>query len=1055
MAYEVEVKKVQTTVQKSIEQGIHFADMFVSKNYLINLGNCAVMEMAEEGGNYASINLLEVTKICYDSQENVQDKLMTVYSAVFNAGSSAILLLKSTETGVRFFLGCRDEKQPILSRGILEKSLKGNFPGIDISLCYGGEIQSLMEESFPLEYDSKSIASVSIVPGRRDEDKQQFVQGIEKFIDTMAGEEYTALFIADPVSKETLEQKKRGYEKLYTSLSMFANYTMAYGENSSQAVSESLTEGFSEAISEGVTDTVGTNQSQSKSKSRGSSHGNGMNFFGMNHNSGRNRGTSNTRTTGSSESHAATSTKTDSTNKNETKSTTDTTGSSITLTTTQQNKTVLAIMEKIDEQMKRIRESESFGLWNAACYFSSSDKKTTLTAANTFKALVSGEKTSVENSFVNIWSDKREEWEKRTSLACSYLRRGKHIRVNYQGVLIDKEGEEELAEEVVTPANLVSGAELPLLLGIPLKSVNGVSVITSAEFGRNVRYRSDFAAKKTRRTIEMGAIYHMGTVWGKNRVPIDIDDLSGHCFITGTTGSGKSNTTYKLLEELLKKNIKFLVIEPAKGEYKQQFKELEEINIFTTGAQYFEMLRLNPFEFPAGVHVAEHLQKLVQVFSACWPLYAAMPAILKNAFEKSYKYCGWDLHHSIHFDNGKGKYPTFHTLLKMLPEIINTSDYSADSKGDYKGSLLTRVESLTTGLIGDIISSGFSIPDDILFDANTIIDISRIKSDETVSVIMGVLIMKLNEYRMVQKIGKNSRLRHVTVLEEAHNILKRVSLDQNQESGNVQGQSVAMIRNSIAEMRTYGEGFVIIDQSPSEVDVSAIKNTNTKMIMKLSDESDFEAVGRTIGLSDEQILEIGKLRQGVAVMYQTDWEEPVLTMIDPCSGSYENNDLEENDRSEEQNLLGEILTELMEQKETGDFNISWINSIMNSYPGISDMKKRLYRNQIFMFKKSAVNANQRQLNRQFSELIFGLAGCGDLFEIFSLEIPVIPKLEDLTEEIGKMIVEWSLKMKGAMNQYFKANEECREKVLRYILMYKGLTGGENRYKAALKYIMEH
>ena len=67
---------------------------------------------------------------------------------------------------------------------------------------------------------------------------------------------------------------------------------------------------------------------------------------------------------------------------------------------------------------------------------------------------------------------------------------------------------------------------------------------------------------------------------------------------------------------------------------------------------------------------------------------------------------------------------------------------------------------------------------------------------------------------------------------------------------------------------------------------------------------------------------------------------------------------------------------------------------------------------------------------------------------------MILKLEDLTEEIGKIIVEWSLKMKGAMNQYFKANEECREKILRYMLMYKGLTDGENRYKAALKYIME-
>src|SRR5699024_3318897 len=155
----------------------------------------------------------------------------------------------------------------------------------------------------------------------------------------------------------------------------------------------------------------------------------------------------------------------------------------------------------------------------------------------------------------------------------------------------------------------------------------------------------------------------------------------------------------------------------------------------------------------------------VQVFSACWPLYAAMPAILKEAFEKSYRYCGWDLHHSIHFDNGNGMFPTFNTLLKMLPKIINSSAYSSDSKGDYIGSLVTRVNSLTNGLIGDIFCNGKSIEDHVLFEENTIVDLSRLQSDETVSLIMGVLIMKLNEYRMVQNLPKNSRLRHVTVLE--------------------------------------------------------------------------------------------------------------------------------------------------------------------------------------------------------------------------------------------------------------------------------------------------
>ena len=102
--------------------------------------------------------------------------------------------------------------------------------------------------------------------------------------------------------------------------------------------------------------------------------------------------------------------------------------------------------------------------------------------------------------------------------------------------------------------------------------------------------------------------------------------------------------------------------------------------------------------------------------------------------------------------------------------------------------------------------------------------------------IMGVLIMKLNEYRKSQrkenpKLALNSQLSHVTVLEEAHNLLKRTSKDQNQEGANMIGKSVEMISNSIKEMRTYGEGFIIIDQSPMAVDASAIENTSTKIIM--------------------------------------------------------------------------------------------------------------------------------------------------------------------------------------------------------------------------------
>src|SRR5574344_1511442 len=178
-----------------------------------------------------------------------------------------------------------------------------------------------------------------------------------------------------------------------------------------------------------------------------------------------------------------------------------------------------------------------------------------------------------------------------------------------------------------------------------------------------------------------------------------------------------------------------------------------------------------------------------------------------------------------------------------------------------------------------MIFSTKEIGDKKLFDENTIIDLSRIGSAETKSLIMGILVLKLQEYRMSS--GKmNSDLNHLTVLEEAHNLLKKTSSETSSESGNLQGRSVEMISNAIAEMRTYGEGFIIADQAPGLMDMSVIRNTNTKIIMRLPDEGDRELVGKSANLNDEQVVEIAKLPCGVAAVYQNEWVQPVLCKID-------------------------------------------------------------------------------------------------------------------------------------------------------------------------------
>jgi hypothetical protein len=258
-------------------------------------------------------------------------------------------------------------------------------------------------------------------------------------------------------------------------------------------------------------------------------------------------------------------------------------------------------------------------------------------------------------------------------------------------------------------------------------------------------------------------------------------------------------------------------------------------------------------------------------------MYAAMPAILKDAIVRAYISVGWDLKKSENKYDSR-LFPTFADVLEQIRIVLNESDYSSDNKGDYIGALATRVKSLTNGINGMIFTQN-DLSDEDLFDNNVIVDLSRIGSNETKALIMGLLVMKLQEYRMSSGM-QNAKLSHVTVLEEAHNLLKKTSMEQSSESSNLLGKSVEMIANAIAEMRTYGEGFIIADQSPGLLDMSVIRNTNTKIILRLPDYSDRELVGKSAGLNENQITELSKLQRGVAAISQSDWLEPVLCKVD-------------------------------------------------------------------------------------------------------------------------------------------------------------------------------
>ncbi len=554
---------------------------------------------------------------------------------------------------------------------------------------------------------------------------------------------------------------------------------------------------------------------------------------------------------------------------------TATVGKSEGITQTFTNYNIKHALELLENQMKRFEQSTALGMWDFAAYVLSEDQSVANNVAHTYLALTQGEESYMSKSAFNTWRGDAENERETTSVIATYVKQLRHPLMCLNPYLL--EGEHSFIEypPVVTPTTCLSGKELAYSLNFPQKSVAGLPILECAEFGRNI-VKYDLYDDNDR-SFKLGNVFHMNHI-EKNTVDLSLESLKSHTFITGSTGSGKSNTVYHILEKVKEAGSHFMVIEPAKGEYKRIFNEKDDVTVYGTNPYLCRLLRINPFGFPDKIHVLEHLDRLVEIFNVCWPMYAAMPAVLKSAIEKSYKDCGWDLVSSKNKYSDK-IFPNFEDVARNIKGIIESSEYDSENKGAYKGSLLTRLQALTTGINGLLFSTD-DIPDNLLFDEDVIIDLSRVGSSETKSLIMGILVMKLQEHRMSQNIPMNSKLRHITVLEEAHNILRRTSTTQSQEGANLLGKSVEMLANSIAEMRTYGEGFIIADQAPGLMDMSVIRNTNTKIIMKLPDQSDRELVGKAANLNDDQIKEVAKLPCGVAAIYQNEWIQPVLCKID-------------------------------------------------------------------------------------------------------------------------------------------------------------------------------
>lgn len=892
------------SLQQQLSESSLLIEDIVLKNYLSNLTDLELITLPDHMKQISNLRLFKITEMVYQNNEYSTYKFASVFNSIQNLNCSMFIVADSDGQKTEFYMGIRaldDARTTKSLKDTLRNALRGQFPGVKTT-----DLLDSAAADFLQSIPNGNIAAVSCVANNKNTeftDNERFIQGLDKLVLAMQGQHYTAVVLAQSTPAAQLAEIRQAYENIYTQISPFANMQLSYGTNTALNISNALSQGTTTGTSHSInhstqagtsrTTSLTVNESETKTNTMAMvikgvsmavlgaagiaasapSGGASMVLAGAAaagisaiHPKSTTKGTSTNESHSDSSSYSfgESDSTNESTSENYTQTNAITAGTTDNMQLTMQNKTLINTLERIDLQLKRIEECESLGMWECAAYFLSDSQETAEMAAGTYRALMKGDKSGIETSAINFWGRSHAQ---QLPMLHDYITNFIHPVFAYRS---------QLTELPVTASSLVSGNELAIQMGLPRKSVCGFPVIEHADFGREVvKYSQPLHHNNG---FIIGHVFTMGSETN-TQVRLDRDSLTMHTFVTGSTGTGKSNTVYEMVNQLRNVYaIPFLIIEPAKGEYKNVFGQFPDVSVYGTNPKKTEMLRINPFRFPPDIHVLEHLDRLVELFNVCWPMYAAMPAILKESIERSYVAVGWDLRLS---ENSKGNvYPNFSDVLEQIEHVIDESSYSSDSKGDYVGALCTRVRSLTNGL-NSLIFTSDDLTDAELFNTNVIVDLSRIGSMETKSLIMGLLVMKLNEYRTTSN-KTNSALKHITVLEEAHVLLKRTSTEQSNETANLIGKSVEMLAHSIAEMRTYGEGFIIADQSPGLLDMSVIRNTNTKIILRLPERSDRELVGYAANLHTEQIDELSKLERGVAAIYQNDWIEPVLVKVNKC-----------------------------------------------------------------------------------------------------------------------------------------------------------------------------
>lgn len=529
-----------------------------------------------------------------------------------------------------------------------------------------------------------------------------------------------------------------------------------------------------------------------------------------------------------------------------------------------------------DKHCERLRSGRSIGFWNAGVYVLANSMDDVNLVTGILRSVYSGDGSHIEPIRTHLFH---------ADSALSSIKEFNLVPIINPEVT-DLETLPEDWHILGTPFQYVSTPvnteELSLFSSLPRKDVPGIRFVKNA-----ARFANNPGKINTQgEVVKIGRIVDTGET---QSIPytVSVDSLVRHSLIVGSTGSGKTTTCKTLINAVLSQKRPVLIIEPAKDEWvrwaiKQNESLLpeEKITIFEPGVTMFENTRLsnlylNPFQ-PAAIAGAPidmqtRCEQITAFINATLPTSDILPVIMDEAL---YTYLNEKVE-DFEEEEMKQllKYPRLSGALPVAKKLLSQRGYEQRVTDSFVAALETRFNYLTRGKRGKVLNEPKSTDFDKLFNHNCVINLSKIPNAKDKALIMSMILLSLHEYRMSaytydaeyrEKAQKN-QLMHLTVIEEAHNVMSRPNPSL-EGSGNPQQVVADLFSNMLAEIRSLGEGLMIIDQVPTKLIPDVIKNTNYKICHRMTSIDDCAVMAQALALRDDQKGIIPTLEQGDVIV---------------------------------------------------------------------------------------------------------------------------------------------------------------------------------------------